>query len=149
MSKTSIVERGFETGMQHGHPVMVAAAFRDLDHARSDAIEIIDLSQLIGEAVEANRHGAFERRVRIACCVIDDLGVLGNEREIATRLRNMLASAIDMAVPGTRMECEAIPGRSGVVVRVRFMRPAKRPEFGCAEIVGSEISACWPMIEDL
>ena len=111
-------------------------------------IEIIDLTQLIEEAVEALRHRAFERRVRIACCVLDDLAVLGNDHESAKRLHTMLAAAIDIAIPGTRMECNAVAERSGLVVRVRFMRPAKRAEGDSAEIVGGEVAACWPKIED-
>ena len=149
MSKNTNIERGKKTGKQRQSPAVVAAALRELDRARSDAIEIIDLAQRIEEAVEAHRHRAFERHVSIACCILDDLDVLGNEREIATRLNAMLAAAIDMAIPGTRMECNAVAERSGVVVRMRFMRPAKRPEGASAEIIGGEIAACWPKIEDL
>lgn len=149
MSKTTSIERGNESGKRRQSPAVVAAALRELDRARSDVIEIIDLTELLEEAVEANRHRAFERRVRIACCVLDDLAVLGSEREIASRFRTMLAAAIDMAIPGTRMECNAVAERSGVVVRLRFMRPARLPEGNSAEIVGGEIAACWPKIEDL
>ncbi len=149
MRKITHIERGKEPGNQRQSPAIAAAALRESHRAQSVVIEIIDLTQLIEEAVEANRHRAFERRVRIACCILDDLDVLGNEREIATRLHTMLAAAIDVAVPGTQMECNAIVERTGVVVRVRFMRPASRPVDESAEIVGGEIAACWPRIEDL
>lgn len=149
MSKIPSIERGRESGKQSQSPAIVGFAHRELDRGRSDVIEIVDLTQLIEEAVEAYRQHAFERRVRIACCVLDDLAVLGNEREIATRLTTMLAAAIDAAFPGTRMDCSAVAERSGVVVRVRFMRRANRHESESAEIVGGEIAACWPRIDDL
>lgn len=148
MSKVTNIELIGKSDRQRQPRVIIAAALRELDRVRSDVVEIIDLTQLIEEAVEAHRHRAFERRVRIACCVLDDLAVLGNEREIATRLHSMLAAAVDVAIPGTRMECNAIAERAGVVVRVRFMRPAKRPQGESGEIVGGEIAAFWPKIED-
>lgn len=149
MSKITNIERGRESGKQHQSPAIVDIALRELARARSGVVEIIDLTQRIEEAVEAHRQRAFERRVRIACCVLDDLAVLGNDQEISTRLHTMLSAAIDAAFPGTRMDCSAVAERSGVVVRVRFMRPAKRQESESAEIVGAEIAACWPRIDDL
>ncbi len=149
MSNNTNIERSNEAGKRRQSPAVVAAALRELDRARSDVIEIIDLTELLEEAVEAHRHRAFERRIRIACCVLDDLAVLGSEREIATRLHTMLSAVIETAAPGTRMECNAVAERSGVVVRIRFMRAAKHPKGDSAEIVGGEIVACWPRIEDL
>ncbi len=149
MSKKANIERGNESAKRRQSPAVVAVALRDLDRARSDAIEFIDLAQRIEEAVESHRHRAFERRIRITCCVLDDLDVLGSEREIATRLHTMLAAAIDNAIPATCMECNAVAERRGVVVRVRFLRPAMSAQGDSEEIAGGEIVACWPKIEDL
>lgn len=149
MSKSNNIERGQETSEQLQSLAVVAAALHELDRARSQVTEIIDLTQLMEEAIEAHRHRAFEKRVRIACCILDDLAVLGNDREIETRIHTMLSAALDNAVPGTRVECNAATEPRGVVVRMRFMRPAQHSGRQSVEIVGGEIAACWPKIEDL
>ena len=147
MSNNANVEPNKKRGKSNPSPVVAAAALSALEHMSPDRLELIDLNRLLEDAIEAHRSGALKRDVRLVCCLLDNIDVLGREREIVQRLDAMLGAAIDAAIPGTRMECNVSPERNGVVMRLRFLRPASRAVCGITEMVGGEIVACWPQVE--